>query len=41
MKILKLVIVVLFALPISLNSFAGPTGQDLGDKWGSDVKMHF
>ena len=41
MKILKLVIVVLLALPISLNSFAGPTGQDLGDKWCSDVKMHF
>ena len=22
-------------------SFAGPTGQDLGDNWCSDVKMHF
>ncbi len=41
MKLLKLLIVFLFFLPLSLNSFAGPTGQDLGEKWCKDVKMHF
>jgi simple sugar transport system substrate-binding protein len=41
MKILKIIFTVLFLLPISFNSFAGPTGQDLGANWCKDVKMHF
>ena len=41
MKNFKFIITFLFVLPISLTSIAGPTGQDLGDNWCSDVKMHF
>ena len=41
MKILNIIFTVLFLLPISFNSFAGPTGQDLGANWCKDVKMHF
>ena len=28
-------------MPLSSFSFAAPTGQDLGDNWCSEVKMHF
>ena len=41
MKNFKFIITFLFVLPFSLTSIAGPTGQDLGDNWCSDVKMHF
>ena len=41
MKKFKLIFVILFLMPISSISFAAPTGQDLGDNWCSDVKMHF
>ena len=41
MKIKNFLISILFILPLSSNSFAAPTGQDLGDNWCSDVKMHF
>ena len=40
-KTIKIIITVLCIIPLSSISFAGPTGQDLGDKWCSDVKMHF
>ena len=41
MKSLKLILSILFLLPLSFSSYAAPTGQDLGDNWCSDVKMHF
>jgi|TARA_B100000131_G_scaffold161948_1_gene156648 simple sugar transport system substrate-binding protein len=41
MKVLKLILSLVFIIPFSMNSFAGPTGQDLGEKWCKDVKMHF
>ena len=41
MKIIKIILSTLFILPLSFSSYAAPTGQDLGDKWCSDVKMHF
>ena len=41
MKKFKLIFTILFLLPFSSISFAAPTGQDLGDNWCSDVKMHF
>ena len=41
MKVLKLILSMVFIIPFSINSFAGPTGQDLGEKWCKDVKMHF
>ena len=41
MKKFKLIFAILFLMPISSISFAAPTGQDLGDNWCSDVKMHF
>ena len=41
MKILKIFLAFIFILPLSFQSVAAPTGQDLGDKWCSDVKMHF
>ena len=41
MKVLKLILSLVFIIPFSINSFAGPTGQDLGEKWCKDVKMHF
>ena len=41
MKILKIILASIFFIPISYQSIAVPTGQDLGDKWCSDVKMHF
>ena len=41
MKIIKLVLITLFLFPVSMQAYAAPTGQDLGDKWCSDVKMHF
>ena len=41
MKILKIILASIFLLPLSYHSVAAPTGQDLGDNWCSDVKMHF
>ena len=41
MKKFKLIFAIIFLMPISSISFAAPTGQDLGDNWCSDVKMHF
>ena len=41
MKKFKLIFAILFLMPMSSISFAAPTGQDLGDNWCSDVKMHF
>ena len=41
MKIKNLLISILFILPFSSITNAAPTGQDLGDNWCSDVKMHF
>ena len=41
MKILKLLILSVFFVPLSLQSIAAPTGQDLGANWCSNVKMHF
>ena len=41
MKFLKVILLLLFLLPLSFSSYAAPTGQDLGAKWCSDVKMHF
>ena len=41
MKFLKVILSLLFLLPLSFSSYATPTGQDLGAKWCSDVKMHF
>ncbi|MFL2827679.1 MAG: substrate-binding domain-containing protein [Paracoccaceae bacterium] len=41
MKKFKLIFAILFLMPISSLSFAAPTGQDLGDNWCSEVKMHF
>ena len=41
MRSLKLILSILFLLPLSFNSYAAPTGQDLGDNLCSDVKMHF
>ena len=41
MKLLKVILSTLFLLPLSFSSYAAPTGQDLGDNWCSDVKMHF
>ena len=41
MKKFKLIFAILFLMPISSFSFAAPTGQDLGDNWCSEVKMHF
>ena len=41
MKILKVFLISVFILPLSFQSIAAPTGQDLGDNWCSDVKMHF
>ena len=41
MKILKIFLASIFLLPLSYQSVAAPTGQDLGDNWCSDVKMHF
>jgi len=41
LKTIKIIITVLCFIPFSSISFAGPTGQDLGDNWCSDVKMHF
>ena len=41
MKILKIFLVSIFLSPLSYQAFAAPTGQDLGDKWCSDVKMQF
>ena len=33
MKSLKLILSILFLVPLSFNSYAAPTGQDLGDNW--------
>ena len=41
MKFIKLFLITVFLLPVSMHAYAAPTGQDLGDKWCSDVKMHF
>ena len=41
MKKFKLIFAILFLMPISSISFAAPSGQDLGDNWCSEVKMHF
>ena len=41
MRSIKLSISILFFLSLFSTAFAGPTGQDLGDNWCSDVKMHF
>ena len=41
MKIIKILLITLFLFPVSMQAYAAPTGQDLGDKWCSDVKMHF
>ena len=41
MKFLKVILSLLFLLPLIFSSYAAPTGQDLGAKWCSDVKMHF
>ena len=41
MKYRSFLIAILFLIPISSISSAAPTGQDLGDNWCSDVKMHF
>ena len=41
MKFIKLFFITIFLLPVSMHAYAAPTGQDLGDKWCSDVKMHF
>ena len=41
MKLIKILLISVLFIPLSFQSFAAPTGQDLGDKWCSDVKMHF
>ena len=41
MKSLKVILSILFLLPLSISSYAAPTSQDLGENWCSDVKMHF
>ena len=41
MKFIKLFLITVFLLPVSMHAYAAPTGQDLGDQWCSDVKMHF
>ena len=41
MKLFRYFLTCMFLLPVSSIGFAGPTGQDLGDNWCSDVKMHF
>ena len=41
MKFRNLLVSILFLLPLSSITYAAPTGQDLGDNWCSDVKMHF
>ena len=41
MKLIKILLISVLFIPLSFQSFAAPTGQDLGDKWCSNVKMHF
>ena len=41
MKLIKILLISVLFIPLSFQSYAAPTGQDLGDKWCSDVKMHF
>ena len=41
MKLRNILLSILFFLPLSSITYAAPTGQDLGDNWCSDVKMHF
>ena len=41
MKSIKYGLATLLSLQLATTAMAAPTGQDLGEKWCSDVKMHF
>ena len=41
MKAIRYGLALLLALPLASNALAQPTGQDLGENWCSDVKIHF